>query len=710
MRLSTHPGASSWMAWGISSLRIHTIAPSGKSPREATPFKPSLETASAGYSGDGDAATSAQLKDPFGVFVDSQEDIFIADTENSRVRCVVGTLGGCFGSVLPVGSITTVAGSATAGYSGDGGLATSAELSSPYGVFVDSAGDLFIADTENAVIRCVVGAAPAGCFNSGLAVGSITTVAGSSTTTAAGTVGTECTPPGSTCGDGAAAIDARLNFPVSVSGDSLGDLFIADTFDSRIREVVAATGFIQTVAGSSMMQGYSGDGGLATSAQLYDPHGVYVDSLGNLFIADTDNSVVREVVAVNGLIQTIAGNHTEGYSGDGGAATSAQLANPQSVAGNSSGNLYVADTQNSRVRELTSTVSILVVPTAATLPVGDSQQFAATVSGASDTSVTWQVNGITSGSPHPASAQFRLRCVSSAQLLSPSPATVTITAIANANGVNLASAQVTVVSSSTPAITLSTNPAVTAVYTSAATQPSTQTFVATVVNSLDTVNWQVNGMPGGNATVGTIDSNGNYTAPIAVPTPATVVISAALAATPSVSASYPVTIVTAPVGQIVSSSGSGDYVLSLDARTGIPGQLMTLSCGSLPANATCSFTPSTITPGASAASFKLTINTNVCVAAAERPSGTLLASWHFLFLPAAAIFLAGWEKRKKRRLWPLMLVLLCVPLLLLVSCSSGGSHSASCATPSGTYHVVVRGTTQAQPNPVNIVTVTLTVP
>ena len=670
----------------------------------------------AGYSGDGAAAISAQLYAPSGVFVDNQEDIFIADTENSVVRCVVGTAStGCFNAGLDVGFITTVAGTAgLAGYFGDGGLATGAELSSPYGVFVDSTGDLFIADTENSVIRCVVGTALTGCFNSQLAVGYITTVAG--------TAGTECQPAGSSCGDGAAATAAQLNFPAGVSGDSQGDVFIADTFDSKIREVVAATGVIQTVAGSTM-QGYAGDGALATSAQLNDPYGIYVDSLGNLFIADTDNSVVREVVAVTavvpgtpGLIQTIAGNNTEGYSGDGGPATSAQFANPLSVTGNLSNNLYVADTQDSRVRELTSTVIIVLVPTSATLPVGDSQQFAANVSGASNTAVTWQVNGVTGGNA--TVGTISALGVYQAPSAIPAPATVMVTAIANANGVNSASAQVTIVSSSTPAITLSTNPPVTVVYTS-----TTQTFLANVVNSTDTTVWQVNGALGGNATVGTISTAGLYTAPASVPTPATVVISAVLQSNSSVSASYPVTIVAQPVApqpasQTISSGGTADYALSLDAKTGVAGEVMTLSClnSSLPPNATCTFTPSTITPGSSATPFTLTVNTNVCVAAADRPSGTLLASVHFVFfLPAAAIFFAGWDKRKrrwlkKRWLLPLMLVLLCASLSLLASCGSGGgSKSASCATPSGTYHVQVQGTTQAQPNPVTIVTVTLTV-
>jgi NHL repeat-containing protein len=656
--------------------------------------------------GDGCAATSAQLNDPFGVFVDSQEDIFIADTEDSVIRCVVGAPLGCFGSALLVGSITTVAGTGTAGPTGDGGPATSAELSSPRGVYMDSAGDLFIADTENSRIRCVAGAV-GGCFTPGLAIGSITTVAGS---------GSGCAGQTDSVGDGCAATSAQLNFPAGVSGDNLGNLFIADTLDSKIREVVAATGVIQTVAGGgsgcTLQTDSIGDGCAATSAQLNDPYGVYVDNLGNLFIADTDNTVVREVVAATGFIQTIAGNGTEGYSGDGGPADSAQLANPLSVIGNGSGNLYVADTENSRIRELTSTVSIVLVPTSATLPAGASQQFSATVAGASDLSTTWQVNGVTGGNSTVGTISDL--GLYQAPMAAPPPATVTVTAIANANGMSSVPATVTIVSSTTAAITLSTDPAVTAVYTGA-----TQTILANVTNSAGaTVNWQVNGVPGGNTTVGTISTAGLYSAPAAVPSPATVVIGAALAANPSVSASYPITIVAppvapAPAAQTISSGGSALYAIALQAKTGLPGQVMTLSClqSSLPSNATCTFTPPTITPGSSAVPFSLKVNTAVCVAALERPNGTLLASRHFLFfLPAAAILLAGWDKRKKRWLRPLMLVLLCAPLALLVSCGgSGGSQSASCTTPSGVYQVKVQGTTPAQPNPVTIVTVTLTV-
>jgi sugar lactone lactonase YvrE len=265
-----------------------------------------------GYSGDGGPATSAQLGDPTGVAVDSQGDLFIADPNNEVVR-----------EVNTQGIITTVAGNGTYGYSGDGGPATSAQLRSPQGVAVDSQGDLFITDANNNVVREV---SPQGI---------ITTVAGN------GTYGYS--------GDGGPATSAQLNFPYGVAVDSQGDLFIADEFNHAVREV-NTQGIITTVAGTGT-RGYSGDGGPATSAQLNGPHGVAVDSQGHLLIADEGNSAVREV-SPQGIITTVAGNGTQGYSGDGGPATSAQLNSPSGVAVDSQGHLFIADEGNSDVREV----------------------------------------------------------------------------------------------------------------------------------------------------------------------------------------------------------------------------------------------------------------------------------------------------------------------------------------------------------------------
>jgi sugar lactone lactonase YvrE len=222
------------------------------------------------------------------------------------------------------GIITTVAGNGTSGYKGDGKKATSAELRGPYGVVVDATGDLFIADTGNDVIREV-----------SASTGTISTIAGT------GVVGYR--------GDHGPATQAELNFPARIALDSKGNLFFSDGYNHVIREVKAATGKITTVAGNGNY-GYSGDGGPATAAELSEPVGIALDSSGDLFIGDFYNEVIREVNAATGDISTVAGDGIFGYSGDGGKATSAELAGPEDVAVDSFGVLYIADAYNERVR------------------------------------------------------------------------------------------------------------------------------------------------------------------------------------------------------------------------------------------------------------------------------------------------------------------------------------------------------------------------
>jgi len=286
-----------------------------------------------GYSGDGGPATSADLNEPGGVAVDAAGDLYIADTDNSRIRKVAATTG----------IITTVAGNGTSGYSGDGGPGTSAELNDPFGVAVDAAGNLYIADTGNYRIRTVAAT-----------TGIVTTLAGNAPCYLAD-VGPSCT-----CysGDGGPATSAQLNVPAGTAEDAAGNLYIADTANSRIRKVAAATGIVTTVAGNGAY-GYSGDGGPATSAQLNFPPGVAADSGGNLYIADYDNARIRKVAAATGIITTVAGNGTAGYSGDGGPATSAQLNGPFGAAVDAAGNLYIDDEGNGRIRKVAATSGII---------------------------------------------------------------------------------------------------------------------------------------------------------------------------------------------------------------------------------------------------------------------------------------------------------------------------------------------------------------
>ena len=269
-----------------------------------------------GFSGDGGPATSASLRGPRGVAVDGDGNLLIADAYNDRIR-----------KVDPSGIITTVAGNSASGFSGDGGPAANARFDFPQGVAVDGAGNLFIADSQNQRIRKVD---PSGI---------ITTVAG-------GGVGTR----GFT-GDAGPATSARLWSPGGVAVDGAGNLFIADSNGQRVRKV-DASGTITTVAGAgSGRPGFVGDGGPATEATLQFPRGLAVDGAGNLFIADTQNHRIRKVDS-SGVITTVAGNGTSGFSGDGGPATEASLAAPGGVAVDSAGNLFIADHDNHRIRKV----------------------------------------------------------------------------------------------------------------------------------------------------------------------------------------------------------------------------------------------------------------------------------------------------------------------------------------------------------------------
>jgi len=250
------------------------------------------------------------------VAVDGADNLYIADLGNNRVREVGAATG----------VITTVAGAGLRGEGGDGGPATQALLNSPYNVAVDGAGNLYIADFSNSRVREVAAA-----------TGIITTVAGTGT--------------GGYGGDGGPATQALLNLPYGVAVDGSGNLYIADLSNNRVREVVAATGVITTVAGNGA-QGYGGDGGPAIQASLYSPAGVAVDGADNLYIADSNNNRVREVGAATGVITTVAGNGAQGYGGDGGPATQAEMNHPDGVAVDGAGNLYITDAANNRVREV----------------------------------------------------------------------------------------------------------------------------------------------------------------------------------------------------------------------------------------------------------------------------------------------------------------------------------------------------------------------
>ncbi len=261
------------------------------------------------FGGDGGPATATSVL-PVDIFVDPGGNLYLADA-SYRVRKVNGD-----------GIITTIACNGTSGFTGDGGPATAASCV-PYRVARDSAGNLYVADGSSRRIRKVS------------AAGIITTVAGRGT--------------GQSSGDGGPATLAELIQPLGVAVDPAGNVYIADEGSNRIRKVNTA-GIISTIAGNGK-QGFNGDGGPATSASLYEPSGVAVDPAGNVYIADAGNLRIRKVDTA-GIITTIAGNGKEGFSGDGGPATSAELSFPVGVAVDPAGNVYIADEGSNRIRKV----------------------------------------------------------------------------------------------------------------------------------------------------------------------------------------------------------------------------------------------------------------------------------------------------------------------------------------------------------------------
>jgi uncharacterized protein (TIGR03437 family) len=348
------------LAMGVAAIFAPALC-QAQAPAPAYSITTFAGNNTAGYTADAVAATTSELNNPLGLALDSSRNLYIADSSNHRVREVSG------------GTISTVAGNGTAGYLGDSAAATSAELNLPSGVVVGSSNTFFIADTNNYVIRKVAGT-------------TITTYAGNNSLGPGGT------------GDHGLAINAQLDTPTGLALDAAGNLYIADTGNNVIRIVAASNGYITTlstgsfilkspkgvavdaagnvyiadtnnsrilkvapsgsitktttVAGNSVI-GFSGDGGPATSAELSYPAGVAVDAAGNIYIADTNNQRIRMVSAATGIITTVAGNGRSGYTGDGGPATSAQLSFPRVVLLDASSNIYVSDAQNNVIRLMT---------------------------------------------------------------------------------------------------------------------------------------------------------------------------------------------------------------------------------------------------------------------------------------------------------------------------------------------------------------------
>ena len=282
-------------------------------------------TGTAGYSGDSSLATSAKLNGPVGVAVDTAGNVYIVDKGNNRIRKVDNT-----------GMITTIAGTGVAGFYGDNGPATAAKLSSPSGIAVDNKGNIYIADRTNIRVRKINSA------------GIITTFAGS------GYYGYN--------GDNyPSASLAGLSFVSAVAVDKIGNVYIADKSDNRIRKVDTFNK-IHTIAGDNS-SGFHTDGLAATNTSFYGPNGLAVDSLGNVYVSDELNYRIRRIDFNDQTVETIVGTGVSGYNGDSASGKVTQLGDCKGIAVDNAGNLYFSDWSNNRVMHVTSTVAVKQVHT-----------------------------------------------------------------------------------------------------------------------------------------------------------------------------------------------------------------------------------------------------------------------------------------------------------------------------------------------------------
>ncbi|HTB06519.1 MAG TPA: T9SS type A sorting domain-containing protein, partial [Bacteroidia bacterium] len=278
------------------------------------------------FSGDGGVSTAAKVNQPSGVTIDASGNVYISDQSNARIRKIDASTQ----------VITTTAGNGFGSYGigfyGDGKIATLAELAEPEDVAIDTV-NTYIVDLNNQRIRKVNNAS-----------GIINTVCGN------GSYGYN--------GDGISAASAELYDPTGIAVDDSGNIYIADQGNQRVRKIYASTGIIATIAGNGT-QGYTGDGGAANSAELYNPTGVAVDGSRNVYIADATNNVVRKVSASTGEISTIAGTGAKGFTGDGGHADSAEFYDPSKLFLDASGNLFIVDAGNNRIREVITSTGIV---------------------------------------------------------------------------------------------------------------------------------------------------------------------------------------------------------------------------------------------------------------------------------------------------------------------------------------------------------------
>ncbi len=630
-------------------------------------------TATQGFSGDNGPATAAQLDSPQGLAL-SSTTLYIADTHNHRIRAVN----------LATNIIITIVGT-TPGFSGDNAPANAAQLNLPTAIALDTTGNLYIADTANHRIRRI-----------NAMTGIITTIAGN------GTQGFS--------GDSGPATAASIDSPTGLAVDSLNNLYLADTHNHRIRKIATTTGLITTIAGTGSL-GQSGDAALATNAQLALPHGLTIDPQGNLYLADTANHRIRRIDATTGLITTIAGTGTQGYSGDTGPATAANLDSPRSATFSPT-QLTIADTNNERVRQLTSSQTITTIAGLGNTTPGTLTLTAPSVIAYGTGQLTATLNTSTTAT---GSINFLDSYASATKTLATIPLT-TNSATFSTTTLPVGTHNITATYPGDLTHTSAQSTAFTLTITQAPTL-TTLTLPASPANLPTTITAQVasttTGTPTGTlnlldattpiSTV-TLTPTGAATFLIPTLTPGNHTLTAAYAGDPNFqpSTTTPATLTittpvttpadftltaTGPTTQTIASGTSATFTFTAPTQGNLSSPIV-LSATGLPLGATATFNPTLIPPGATSTNFTLTITT--LKLASIPATNKLAAALATLLLPLL------WLKSRRRthRLRALYSITLIFLITLTTVACGDRVNTANSEAPiqSQTYNITITAT------------------
>lgn len=684
--------------------------------------------------GDGGPVGSAQLFAPADVFLDSSGNIFIADSQDEVIR-VVNTsttnvlqlyVGSAYEIDINPGDIATAVGNITykvcsVAPCGDGGAARSAQFNTPSGVFLDKSGNIYIADTRDNVIR-VANTQASAITIAGVTIqpGDIAAVAGDYTACATATTA---------CGDGANAAKAQLNGPESVFLDASGAIYISDSGDDKVRVVnpqasssitvagvTIGAGDIATIAGTGApcQVAGCGDNGPGTSAQISHPGGIFVDNAGDVFISDSGDSIIRRVNAV-GNIQTVAGNSLTGFSGDGGAATSAQLARPVGLRSDGSGNLFIADFGEWRVREVAGiakgATSTALTSSANPSALTQSVTFTATVTSSSALAPTGTVTFMDGATALGSPVTLNGSGVATLAISTLSAGTHSITAVysgdANFEGSTSSPLSQVVLTQTATTTTLTVSASSVNVGTSvtftAKVTAGTATPTGTVTFNNGATELGSAALSSGTATLATSSlAAGSYSVTATYTGASNYAASTSSAVALSV---QDFTIAANPTTVTVSAAGqSGTTTVTITPLGGF-NQTLSYSCSGLPAQANCQFT------AASSTTETVTISTTAATARLEDRFSRFSYALLFPGLLGVVVTTVG----NRKRLWPSMrwfgVLAVLAGMLWLPACggsSSSGSGSGNGGTPTGNSKVTITAATSGSALS-HATTITLTV-